>query len=613
MSFGDTKIVINSITYDNHSNNILVGVRKHPETEDSQTAEVVLDNADQRFTALNLRGLTAVISYDEGAGYTATPTLTVMYQTDITSGGNYQTILTLVGIPDLLAEDKASKDYFHNATDTKTVKGLLTEVLDGVAVDTELTATQDTVDSFHNLYNGGIIIVGQSLFIPSRTVKSIQFRLKKVGNPTGDITFFMRPTDYAWTESKVLGDASTLSTSVAWKTITLDTARYVNDEVYLYCEYQGGEAPLLDDDGSVLDAGDYVAIAYNSTGVVAEEKLGLQYADTRWQTYQDQDCGYKYTYDTAGVDCFAHTTSRTATFDSEGSLMDTYQPGKSFRISEGESRLDVVNKLLDYTGDYKRGESDGAVHFFTIPTSGNSYTSDKGEFFTHSNQKALVVPNRQVVKSFDDDDGFEGEATSAASYALLPISGPPLRTDVASSAQATSVAEAIISRLEVNAQVGSDSVPMNNYEQVWNYITTTNNWNGSTTTGNIAYLNRVSMGGKFQQFFSFGRQAKRGISGSTPKREVKTEEFILDNTTLSWGMVKNLFNIIDENTDDLYEKLNVIFLALEKIGVKVDFQERGITFEWVYSTLIQFLSDYYSLGEIVPRWQVTEQLIIPVR
>ena len=615
MSFGDTKIVINSITYDNHSNNILIGVRKNPETEDSQTAEVVLANADQRFTNLNLRGLTAVLSYDfgDGNGYTAMPTLTVMYQTDITSNGTYQTVLSLVGIPDLLAEDKASKDYQHDVSDTKTVKDLLTEVLSGVAVDTELTASQATIDAYYNMHNGGIINVGQTLFIRKRTVKSIQFYLKKVGNPTGNIQFYMRPTDYGWTESKSLGDASDLSTSAAWKTITLDTERAVDDEVYIYCDYSGGQAPLLDDDGTVLDEGDYVAIGYSSTAVVADEKLILQYAEGGWNVFQDQDCAYKYTYDAEGIDCFTHTTSITATFDSEGSLMDTYQPGKSFKISEGEAKLDVVNRLVDYTGDYKRGESDGAVHFFTIPTSGNSYTSDKGEFYTHTNQKALVVPNKQVVKSFDDDDGFEGSATSAASYALRQISAAPLRAYVASNAQAASVAAAIISRLEVNAQVGSDSVPMNKYEQVWGYVTTTNNWNGSTTTGNIAYLNRVSMGGKFQQFFSFGRQAKRGIGGVSPKREVKTEEELLDESILKWGMVKNLFDIIDENTDDLYEKVNVIFLALEKIGVSVEFLDRGITFEWVYSTLMQFLSDYYSLGEVVPRWQVTEQLIIPVR
>ncbi|KKM74743.1 hypothetical protein LCGC14_1397290 [marine sediment metagenome] len=614
MAYGDTKIVINSITYDNHSNNILVGVRKNPETEDSQTAEVVLVNADKRFTDLNLRGLTAVISYDYGSGYTATPTLTVMTQTDITSNGRYQTVLTLVGIPDLLSEDKASKDYLHDSTDTKTVEDLLTEVLDATPVASELTATQDTIDGFYNLHSGGIINVGQSRYIRQRTVKSIQFNLKKVGTPVGNVTFIMRPTDYSWTVTKVLSDASALTTSGTWYTATLDTERYVDDEVYIYCEYTSGQAPELDDDGTVLDAGDYVAVGYSSTAVATDENLVLQYAEGGWNVFQDQDCGYKFTYDIAGIECFSHTTSITLTVDSRDSLINVYQPGSSFRINEGESRLDIVNRLLDYTACYKRVENDDAVHTFIAPTSGNSYTSDKGDFYTHANQKALVVPSKIVVKSVDfEDDGFTGSATSAASFAIRPITGAPIRATVTGSAQAASIAAANISRLEVNSQVGSSSVPMTNYEQVWNYVTVTNNWNGSTTTGNIAYLNQVSMGGNFQQFFSFGRQARRGIGGSPPKREVKTEEFILDNTTLNWGMIKNIFGIIDENTDDLYEKINVIFLALEKIGVKVDYQEKGVTFEWVYSTLIQFLTDYYSLGEIVPRWQVTEQLIIPVR
>lgn len=603
MSYGDTKIVINSLTYDNHSNNILVGVRKHSETEDSQTAEVVLANADKRFSALNLRGLTAVISYDYGAGYTATPTLTVITQDDITSGGQYQTVLTLVGIPDLLSEDKASKDYLNDATDTKTVKDLLTEVLGGTPVSAELTVIQDTMGSYHNLYNDSIVLVGQSLFIGQRTVKSIQFYLKKVGNPTGDVTFYLRPADEVWVESKVWGDASALSTSPAWKTATLDTSKYVDEAVYIYCEYTDG------------DEDNYIAIGYSSSAVAANEYLSLRYLSGGWNVYEYQDCGYKYTYDIAGIECFSHTTSITATFDSLDTLIDTYVPGSSFRISEGESKLDVVNTLLDFTGNLKRVESDNAVHFFTVPSSGNAYTSDQGEFFSHANKKSLVLPNKIVVKSIDfEEDGYTGSSTSPASYTLRPTTGSPVRITVADSSQAASVAAALISRLEVNAQVGSSSVPMNNYEQVWNYVTVTNNWNGSTTTGNIAYLNRVSIGGRFEQFFSFGRQAKRGIANTAPKREVVSENPpFSDDEILKWGRVKNLFDIIDVNTDDLYTKLNIIFLALEKVGVKVDFLDKGVTFEWVYSTLLQFLSDYYALGEVVPRWQVTEQLIIPVR
>ena len=67
------------------------------------------------------------------------------------------------------------------------------------------------------------------------------------------------------------------------------------------------------------------------------------------------------------------------------------------------------------------------------------------------------------------------------------------------------------------------------------------------------------------------------------------------------------------NNDDLYEKLNIIFLALEHLGVDIKFLDKGVTVEFVFSTVLQFLSDYYSLGEIVPRWQITDRAIAPVR
>ncbi len=606
MTYGDTKVVINSITYDNFSNNILVGVRKHPETEDSQTAEIVLNNADKRFTDLNLKGLTAVISYDQGSGLTATPALTVVSQDDITSVGRYQTVLSLVGIPDLLEEDKASKAYIHDATNTKTVKDLLTEVFDGTAVASTVTAEQATTDSFFNMYEGSIILVGQILHIKSRTVSSIQFYLKKVGSPTGDVIFYLRPLDESFLESKVLSDASALTTDGVWYEATFDTPRAVDEDVSIYCAYQDG------------DSNNYVAIGYNSTGVVAGEYLGLRYAVGEWNLYNGKngtpnlDCGYKYSYSGAGVDCFTHTTSYTAVFDSESSLMDTYQPRDSFEIKEGESRLDVVTKLLDYVSDLKRIESDNQPHFFTTPSSGNSYTSDKGEFYTHGNRKSLVIPNKIVVKSFDDADGFEGSATSAASFALRPITGSPVRAYVTDNAQAQSVAEAVILRLEVNAQVGSSSVPMTNYEQIWNYVTVTNKWNGSTTTGNIAYLNRFSMGGHFQQFFSFGRQEKKGIAGMTPKREVKLEPTIPVDTTLKWNMISGLFEIIDENTDDIYERLNIIFAILENLGVKVDAINSDLSdnVDDLLDEKVETLSLY--IAAVIERLHVTKELIIPV-
>uniref|UniRef100_A0A6M3KCK0 Tail protein n=1 Tax=viral metagenome TaxID=1070528 RepID=A0A6M3KCK0_9ZZZZ len=609
MSYGDTKIVINSITYDNNSNNILVGVRKHDFTEDSQTAEVELNNADRRFTSLNLRGLTAVISYDRGSGYVATPTLTVVTQDDITAGGQYHTVLSLIGVPDLLKEDKASKEYLHARTDAKTVQDLITEVLSGTAVATTVTAEQLTMGSYYNLYGGDKIAVGQSKLIKDKTVSTISFSLKKVGSPTGDITFYMRPAaiegvgGWSWTESKVLGDASTLSTSVAWKTVTLDTSKYVDDQVVLYCEYQGG------------DSSNYVAIGYSSSGVAEGEYLGVLYATGDWQYYDDLDCGYKYGYSVAGVDCFTQRTAITPDFTGSATdaLIDVYTPGDAFKIAEGESRADVIDKLLEWTSSYKRIESDGVMYFFVIPTSGNSYTSAKGDFYSHVNRKGLVVPNKIVVKSYDyEGDGYTGSATSAASYALLPITGSPVRAYVSGTTQANALAAAIIGRLEVNSQSGSATVYPANYEQIWNYVTVTNTWNGSTTTGNIAYLSIVSMGGRFEEFYSFGKQARRGISGLVPRREVKLEPVFGDDTVLKWGMIKGIFEAINDDSDDQWKVFNIIEGILEHMGVKVDAIDNDLS-----NNITKYLDGQVEglsvfLSGVMQKLQVTEQLRIPV-
>jgi hypothetical protein len=554
MANGDTKIVINSITYDDNSNNILIGIRSDEETEDSRNVVAVLDNSDKRFSSLNLEGLTATLSYDYGTGYTATSPLTVITQDDITSGGNYQTVLGLSGDMDMISEDNASADYNHHWSSTKTVKDLLTEILDGQPVEEDLTEENltGTGDAgYYHLYDG----IGQRITINGRTVKTLSFWLKKTGSPTGNITFYIRDADDLTVyNSKVLANASTLTTSYVKYTVTFTTPVEITAPCYIYPEYTDG------------DISNYISVKSSATDVYANSWSALLPAAGAWTENTTTDCVFSYTYSYAGISVFEDCQEYTATYDSDDSLIDTFMPVDAFKISEGESRLNVVNRLLDYTACYKRSEDDGEIHFFTKPTSGNEYTSNKGDFYNHANRKALVVPNKIIVKSYNDSDGYSGSSTSAASFAKKPIIGSPVRAAVISDAQASSMAAAIISRLEVNSQVGSALVPMDNFEQIWNYVTVVNNWNGSTTTGNIAFISRRSIGGVFQQYFSFGRQAKRGIAGLKPKRDTRTQQEILDDTTLTWGKVKNIFSIIDENTDDIYDKLNTIFLNQQDIA-----------------------------------------------
>lgn len=105
----------------------------HTEEPFSQRCELVLDNSDGTLTALDFKGWKGVISYgavtpvDEE--YSDCAPLWVISQTFESSPGKLDCTLSLIGIPNLLLEDKASKNYIPDEDDTKSVKTLVNEIL----------------------------------------------------------------------------------------------------------------------------------------------------------------------------------------------------------------------------------------------------------------------------------------------------------------------------------------------------------------------------------------------------------------------------------------------------------------------------------------------------
>ena len=103
----------------------------------SQRAEVELDNSDGTLTALNFKGYQGVLSYgattSEGDEYEAKPPLTVIGQQFESKEGHPGLIckLQLIGIPNLLAEDKANASYVPTSADTKTTKTIISDMFDG--------------------------------------------------------------------------------------------------------------------------------------------------------------------------------------------------------------------------------------------------------------------------------------------------------------------------------------------------------------------------------------------------------------------------------------------------------------------------------------------------
>jgi hypothetical protein len=101
----------------------------------SHTAEVLLDNADGEFTSRDLRGYRVVIGWGgvttAGEEYLDSPPLTVLRQELLSERGVLTCRLLCQGVPDGLAEDRASESYAPDASDTTTVQSLINSILAG--------------------------------------------------------------------------------------------------------------------------------------------------------------------------------------------------------------------------------------------------------------------------------------------------------------------------------------------------------------------------------------------------------------------------------------------------------------------------------------------------
>ena len=512
----------------------ILQIPSHEEGEDSQTLQVICTNADGAFTALNLKGWDAVLEWglvtSAGDEYSPCAPVKCMSQTLSSDPNALLCYLTFAGIPNMLAEDKASKDYLHHKSDLKTVKALITEVADGQPVDTELTEEQTTYDSYADLKettiagsNYTLHGFGQRVSIPDRLVTHIAFRLKKTGSPSGtNVTFRIRDVETNDILASKTFPIASIGTSPTWCEATLDTPVQIDKEItyegstpvggiWIYVEHTDG------------DASNYVSVSYNSFGVKPKEWAMLVDSVAGPVEYGDLECAYRYKYTADGVDCFTHCQAYEVVYDSEDSLIDSYQPKDALRIYEGDSRLAVINRLLGYTGCVKRFEDDGKMHVMVPVTSGVVFDSEYGlaaddhKFFSKSNREALVIPNKITVHSYKDDvDQYSGSATSAASYALLPKE-EFIKAKLISNAQATAIAEARIAQLEMACQRGSARVPVNVGAEVHDYVKVTDARQSDSRTGNLGVIRRsYNPGTTWDMAFSFGKVALKQVPGTRP-------------------------------------------------------------------------------------------------
>lgn len=555
---------------------------EHSESHSSHKAVLVLQNSDGQFTSKDLKGYAVSPNWglktSAGDETSETAPLWVKNQQLHSMPGRMECYLTCFGIPDRLTEDKANDNYYHHWSSVKTVKDLITEIASGVAVAEELTVKQEEYDtSVGEVYYALSTDVdttglGQRLHIPNRTITKISFKIKRVGVPEGNVVFRIIDAEVPLSGESVLaeksiGAAGAISLTPTWYEATLDTPVTIDRDVWMYCQYTGGSGA------------NYIAVTYSSRDVRENEVLVRE--DTGvpvFVEYTDLDCIYRYKFTGAGVEVFDEAQAYDVEYDSEDDLIDAYIPADSYSITEGSSRLNAIDKLLAYTGCERMFKADGKIHILVPTTSGEVYDYEYslagGEhgFFSKSTKEALVIPNHIVVKSHERDaPQYEGSATSAESYAKLPISGPPIRATLESNAQATSIAEAHISHQEVMAQRGSAYVPMNVGAEIWDYVKVTDQRQGDTHTGNIGYLTRYynPKTGDYHMTFGFGDVPLKRIPG-TKLQELRDSlsrfgSAVPDDTVMTVGFfnreVVPILWYLDGRLDDLEETLDDIIVA----------------------------------------------------
>lgn len=126
--------------------------------------------------------------------------------------------------------------------------------------------------------------VGQLLIIPNRQVTELGFWLGKGNNPTGDVTFTIRrASDDELILSKVLGDASEITTDPTYYEVTFDTPQTINEQVRILAEFPGG------------DYANYIHF-WGAGGDVKEDEMETLYWEPDYYDEYLEDAAYRYTY-----------------------------------------------------------------------------------------------------------------------------------------------------------------------------------------------------------------------------------------------------------------------------------------------------------------------------
>ena len=339
------------------------------------------------------------------------------------------------------------------------------------------------------------------------------------------------------------------------------------------------------------------------------------------------------------ITVYSHTRAYTPTFDSEDSLLDSFNPADSFSIAFNGTRLGVIEKLLRYTKTVMRSEDDGEIHFRQPTVSGSSYDNEykldvhgEHDIFIKANRKVLLNPNRIEVSSHPDDgDGFSGTAEDTGSSDVADMEKREhyyVRAE--SDSECNSLAAAILEKYQSGQQKGAALVPMHMGQEVHDYINFTDARNDDTRAGNVGAIQRFAGEGRWEMRIALGDIRSGGFLGMSQTRRVTARTSNLDRYWAAYWTAKgeqaaqegpvaqlaeqvsalaDVVNSLGQFLEELVSQVNNAFqLQHDQLLEVLDVAQRSVD----ASQLVEDINDPAYLLATIASLHVTERLRIPV-
>jgi len=543
----------------------------------SHTTNLLLDDTAKTLHGLDLEGYKAVISLGlitrAGEEWIAQAPMWVIGQQGESYQGRLECALNLEGIWDRMGKQKADASYTPDSGDTRTVKDWLIEIITLGSSSSESEVTQETVNAEFPIHGDTCYYAGQRLTIPQRRVTKLAFKLKKVGNPTGEITFKIISVDSDNDMgSKVWGNAINLTTSYDWYEVTFDTPVFctgTDQDVRIVLEFTGG------------DASNYVAMAYNDESAVGDEYLTWLYIGA-WTDEATYDAGYKYSYSATPISVYDDYPAYGIVWDEEDGLIDTFVPADSFRINLNDSRLQKVKELFGFTSCVPVLGNDGLIHVKVPTTSGTTYDAeyslvqgrDYHNFLSKKFRRRVVSPNYVIFKNHPSHSDVYSGYASDDSADLDEGSGSGSMKEIEThyvratgNAECTSLATAYLSKLQMEDEKGSGIISFLHLgQEEYDYVNFVDTRAGDERAGNIGSISIFYKPGELFTHIGFGRT----FAGAAFLRAASEFSFSGPQgitTAFLWGRILELADWFQQ-LEDIIKKLK-----LETIQTFLDLYE----------------------------------------